>query len=102
MKLVQFIWEFILATLVLRTGFEEDNVSAGALLAKNDTDKNRGRLRITYQRPENPSGPCGRTFEDAFMLANIQKFGLIGTTSNELELNARVEAAKVKKIRVCD
>ncbi|MDE2789166.1 MAG: AAA family ATPase [Paracoccaceae bacterium] len=39
--------------------------------------------RIAFQRPEAEGGPCGRTFEDAFMLANPAMFGIEGATSDD-------------------
>lgn len=53
--------------------------------------------RIAYQCPESKNGPCGRTFEDAFILANPTLFGLKASTSNDLEIEARAVAEKQKK-----
>ena len=57
----------------------------------------KGRNRIAYQCPELADGPCGRTFEDAFILANAALFGLTGTTREALELEARSNASELKK-----
>lgn len=40
--------------------------------------------------------PCGRTFEDAFILANSALFGLVGRNTQELEIEARDKAAEWK------
>ena len=71
--------------------------SANGLLAKSETEKIRGNRRIAYQQPEEEDGPCGRTFEDAFMLANPGKFSIEGTTSDERELCARDKLDQIKK-----
>lgn len=81
----------------LNTWFANEGVSLPALLGKGDAEKVRGQKRIAFQRPEAANGPCGRTFEDAFMLANQNIFTIAGATSNELELNALEEVKKIKK-----
>jgi putative ATP-dependent endonuclease of OLD family len=58
----------------LKAWFDTDH-SIRALLAKKDAEKINGRIRIAFQRSEAPAGPCVRSFEDAFMLANEAKFG---------------------------
>ncbi|MDH6182640.1 ATP-dependent endonuclease [Polaromonas sp. CG_23.6] len=67
------------------------------LLAKGDAEKVDGRNRIAYQCPEAKDGPCGRTFEDAFILSNPAMFDLTGKTPQELELQARSKADELKK-----
>jgi hypothetical protein len=67
------------------------------IIAKDDASKMKGRNRIAFQCAEAAGGPCGRTFEDAFILANAGLFGVTGATSNELELNAREMAGNWKK-----
>lgn len=59
--------------------------------------KIRGNLRLAYQVPEAPGGPCGRTFEDAFILANRTYFGITGSTNEALANAAAAKAAKQKK-----
>lgn len=82
----------------IKAWFSGDNpVTLAALKAKADGEKAKGRLRIAYQCPEQEGGPCGRTFEDAFILANAMKFSLTGGTANELELSARSKANGYKK-----
>jgi putative ATP-dependent endonuclease of OLD family len=48
------------------------------LLEKKSEEKISGIRRIAYQVPEKEGQPCGRSFEDAFMLANAAKFFLNG------------------------
>lgn len=76
--------------------FQNDYTLAALTLKSADEMVNGGR-RLAYQVPEQNGGPCGRTFEDTFMLANAALFGLTGTDANELETNARELASKEKK-----
>lgn len=72
-------------------------VTLADLKIKKDEEKIKGRLRLAYQCPEQEGGPCGRTFEDAFILANASKFGLTGETVKDLEIAAQDIACKHKK-----
>jgi hypothetical protein len=76
---------------------EDDPLTLDVIRAKTDEQKRKSRNRIAYQCPEAEGGPCGRTFEDAFILANAAKFGIAGATPADLELAARAEAGKCKK-----
>ncbi|WP_312809060.1 ATP-dependent nuclease [Agrobacterium cavarae] len=75
----------------------DDPFTLDGLKGKSDDEKRNGRNRVAYQCAEADGGPCGRTFEDAFILANATKFGVTGATANELELAARKEAGRHKK-----
>ncbi len=82
----------------IKKWFAEDApLTLDIIRAKTDDQKAKSRNRIAYQCPEVENGPCGRTFEDAFILANAAKFGITGATTAELELAARAEAGKYKK-----
>ena len=82
----------------LKAWFSPDApLALATLMGMADTDKCRGRRRIAYQCAEEMDGPCGRTFEDAFILANAAKFGLAGNTPNSRELAVRQMAAGFKK-----
>jgi len=67
------------------------------LLEKSDEEQIRGRIRIAYQCREVNDGPCGRTFEDAFLLANGEKFGVSGDTPEALAGDALAKAETFKK-----
>lgn len=54
----------------------EAGVTPNQLLAKSPADKTRGDRRIAYQIPEVEEGASGRSFEDAFVLANLHRFEL--------------------------
>jgi putative ATP-dependent endonuclease of OLD family len=62
-----------------------------------DDQKVAGHRRIAYQVPELAGGPCGRSFEDAYMLANPVMFPMTATTANTLEVEAGDMAGDVKK-----
>lgn len=81
----------------LKSWFVGDDHSPAALLGKADLDKIKGLKRIAFQRPEVDGGPCGRTFEDAFMLANPEIFDIQGATENDKATNAWTEVGKLKK-----
>jgi len=68
-----------------------------SLLAKSDYDKVRENIRIAYQCPEDDGGPCGRSFEDAFILANAANFEIDGGSSKQQEDSARDLADNHKK-----
>ncbi|MFT0174949.1 ATP-dependent nuclease [Paraburkholderia mimosarum] len=83
---------------------DEEEVADGATLfplstalAADNAAKTRGSLRLAYQVPEASDGPCGRTFEDAFILANQTFFGITGATNDALAKAAQDKAAKQKK-----
>lgn len=60
-----------------------------------ESDKIKGTLRIAYQLPEMNSTLCGRSFEDSFMLANLELFGL--QNDNMLEMKTFNEANNIDK-----
>ncbi len=74
-----------------------NNLTLLELLAKTDADKSQGCRRIAYQVPHADGDACGRSFEDAFILANPSKFGVAGPTAAERETQAWDSAKDVKK-----
>jgi putative ATP-dependent endonuclease of OLD family len=54
-------------------------------MEKQKADKLSGCRRIAYQIPEHEGGVCGRSFEDAFMIANQNLFMLNGKEGVVLE-----------------
>ena len=81
----------------LNTWFGEGGRTPKALLAKDDAAKVKELRRIAFQRPEAAGGPCGRTFEDAFMLANPAMFDIEGATPEEQAQSAWDKLDKIKK-----
>lgn len=77
--------------------FGGDKRSPAALIAAPSAERSKERLYLTYQVPEEPDGPCGRTLEDAFILANRDEFTLEGSSVAELEESARAIAAGTGK-----
>ncbi len=67
------------------------------LQAKTIAEKSIGCRRIAYQIPHIDGGACGRSFEDAFILANPDKFGLTGQNAQDLETQAWELAQDIKK-----
>lgn len=67
------------------------------LIEKPEAERIKGRVRLSYQCREVDGGPCGRTFEDAFLLANADKFGVHGDTSKALATDAKEKAESFKK-----
>ncbi|MBY3064477.1 AAA family ATPase [Rhizobium laguerreae] len=59
----------------LKAWFDAD-VSPAALLGKTEAEKTTSGRRLSFQVPEADGGPCGRSFEDAFILANPIRFPL--------------------------
>lgn len=57
---------------------EKEPISLEELKAKTEADKQRGYRRIAYQIPEDGSDACARSYEDALILANLDKFELDG------------------------
>lgn len=55
-----------------------DNVSPQDLIGKSSEEKTTALRRVAFQIPEMADGPCGRSFEDAFILANPDRFPLDG------------------------
>lgn len=85
----------------IKNWFGRDKISPSDLMQNAEgcipVLRNRG---LAYQVPETPDGPCGRTFEDAFILANPTMFDLScneDATTEEKELEAREVAQRYKK-----
>lgn len=77
--------------------FEDPNLTPAALLAKTAEEKTDGIIGLAYQVPETDAAPCGRTFEDAFILANLEIFGLVETPIAEQAQAAWDTAAQENK-----
>ncbi len=81
----------------LKSWYDNSDITPAELLAADDAARIKGRLRLAHQCPEVEAGPCGRSFEDAFMLANSELFSLPGPGEQEKETQAWEEAKEVKK-----
>ena len=80
----------------IKAWFKND-VTPAELLAAEAVAKTVAKRRIAFQQPEEKNGPCGRSFEDAFMLANPELFSFAGQGAEERETQAWDEAKGVKK-----
>lgn len=66
----------------------EGHISLADLMAKTPEQKINGFRRIAYQIPEPGKNCCARSYEDAFMLANIELCVLSGDNDIDQALNA--------------
>ncbi|MCB9843804.1 MAG: AAA family ATPase [Phycisphaeraceae bacterium] len=81
----------------IKAWFSDEALTPEILLGKTNEDKVKGLCRIAFQCPEATGNPCGRTFEDSFILANRKLFEFNAETLEELEVAALAEADKHKK-----
>lgn len=72
---------------------QKGHMDLSELLGFDCLKKVKGAVRIAYQIPECSKSKCGRSFEDAFILANLKLFGLDDTEIDQLE-NAVFERAE--------
>jgi len=79
------------------TGGAGGGITSTTLIAKSVADKTKNSIYITYQLPETPADPCGRSFEGTFMLANPTTFDLKETSLAGREQEAWDQSAKAKK-----
>ena len=70
------------SNITLKKWFQDETVLPADLLRKCNDMKVRSKIKIVYQIPEE-SGVCGRSFEDAFILANESLFDMQETTENK-------------------
>ena len=64
---------------------------------KDDVDKIKEKRRLSFQIPEESQTACGRSFEDAFILANRTLLKLEGDDDLSLEKNALEKAKQIGK-----
>lgn len=81
----------------IKEWFAASDVSPVQLIAKSDEEKIKASRRLAYQVSETEGGPCGRSFEDAFMLANPDLFELTAVPDADKACAAWGLAKKVKK-----
>jgi putative ATP-dependent endonuclease of OLD family len=75
----------------IKDWFELPEITPADLISKTEADKTDGDLRIAYEVPEAAGVPCGRSFEDAFILANVALFGLAAPSEDEAAEKAKEE-----------
>ena len=74
-----------------------DNPTLADLQGRSAAEKTAGTRRLVYQIPHTCGDACGRSFEDAFMLANPNLFEITGETAGNRENQAWDAANTVKK-----
>ncbi|MGY4676293.1 ATP-dependent nuclease [Pasteurella sp. P03HT] len=74
-----------------------DEKDLSVISQKTDLDKVKGKICIAYQCPEKENSACGRSFEDAFILANLVLFNLKETKKNKIETEAYTQAKGINK-----
>ncbi len=66
-------------------------ITPAELISKSAADKTKGDVHISYEVPEANGAPCGRSFEDAFIMANHAIFGLAAPSEDEAWEKAKEE-----------
>ena len=82
---------------ILRNWFDDSSISPEGLLAKSEDEKTKHNLRLSYQISEDRIGICGRSFEDAFMLANQDIFDVLEVADEKKESFVYKEAQNIQK-----
>ena len=80
----------------IKRWFESKEITPDELIQKTEAEKIEGFCRLAYQIPDIEGDPCGRSFEDAFILANIDFFFEGGLSSEEKEDKVYEKAEKKK------
>lgn len=81
----------------IRKWFKDPEISPAVLLQKTALEKTVGNRRLAFQVSDVDSGACGRSFEDAFILANQSLFAITGSSVSDLEDSAWKLAEKISK-----
>ncbi len=81
----------------LKDWFDDPKITPNGLINKSDAEKILENRRLAYELPETVGAACGRSFEDAFILANGDLFGLNGASALDREDEAWEQAKGIKK-----
>jgi putative ATP-dependent endonuclease of the OLD family len=85
------------SNLTIKKWFNNDDITPNELVQISEKEKIKDLIRIAFEVPETNENPCGRSFEDAFILANQDKFGINKGENNEKENIAWEKANKIDK-----
>lgn len=85
----------------LKAWFSNNDITPKELATKSAEQKTKGRRRLAYQIPEQAGPACGRSFEDAFILANLSKFP-DDSTGSDYENPERYAWETVNKLNKTD
>jgi putative ATP-dependent endonuclease of OLD family len=72
----------------LKTWFDNSDITPTELLARKAEERTKDNRHLAYELPHVDGDPCGRSFEDAFMLANPKLFMLQGLHGSDREAKA--------------
>ncbi len=75
----------------------EDNPTKEEIQGKSEAEKTSENRRLAFQIPHAAGDSCGRSLEDAFMLANPEKFEITGASPDEHETEAWDKATRIDK-----
>lgn len=75
----------------------EDIVDLNIITECSSEEKIKGYRRIAFQVPEKDKQACGRSFEDAFLLANRTLYKITGKDEIEIEENAYNKAETISR-----
>lgn len=81
----------------IKSWFKKKDISPTELLGKQPEDKTKEFIHLAYQVPESGTTCCGRSFEDAFILANLKLFELETVSQDQHASSAFVLASKESK-----
>jgi putative ATP-dependent endonuclease of the OLD family len=81
----------------IKKWFNVSAINPSDLIKKLEQEKINGIRRVAYQVPEKEDEPCGRSFEDAFILANSGKFELLEDSNQHKENSAWIKAQAINK-----
>jgi hypothetical protein len=77
--------------------FGDSDITPSTLIQKPIEEKTRDMCCLAYQVPEKGATSCGRSFEDAFILANPNLFELTATPESDREAPAWDKAENIAK-----
>lgn len=72
----------------LKTWFDKADITPDELIGKTAVERTKDNRFLAYELPQSTGHPCGRSFEDAFMLANPELFSLQDGDAAERESKA--------------
>lgn len=81
----------------LKTWFDNTEITPEELIGKTVEERTKNNRLLAYELPHVYDDPCGRSFEDAFMLANPELFTLQELAGPERESKAWKESCSINK-----
>lgn len=88
------------SNLGLKNWFDKDHdghLPLSVCTTKSFAEKLQGTRRLAFQINQEGRSCCGRSFEDAFILANAAKFGIVAGTDADIATEAFEEAKGIGK-----